>query len=198
VGDQGKVISIEPIPATFDFLSHNVNALKLNNCSLFNYAISNKNGTAAMKVPDYKSGGKNFYEASIIRNEHCSAEDIQIQARTIDSLLNNIPAVSFIKCDVEGHELQCIEGAANTIAQYKPAWCIELSSDPGTPETPAHKIFQILKDAGYQAFYFDGKVLRRWHSNARIINCFFLTRKHLGLVNDAGLMEEKEIRSDHD
>src|SRR4030088_2007619 len=40
VGGRGHVYSFEPNPSTFDFLSHNVEVLKLANVELFNFALS--------------------------------------------------------------------------------------------------------------------------------------------------------------
>src|SRR5271165_2635246 len=53
VGTSGHVCSFEPNPPIFDFLSHNVKKLKLNNVELFNSALSNKEGTTSIAIPHY-------------------------------------------------------------------------------------------------------------------------------------------------
>ena len=47
-----------------------------------------------------------------------------VEVRPLDDLLNDCPAVSFIKIDVEGSEQQVLEGASRTIRRYRPRMAI--------------------------------------------------------------------------
>lgn len=46
-------------------------------------------------------------------------------ARTIDSLVEELPPPDFLKIDVEGHELKVLTGAWQTLTDYQPALLIE-------------------------------------------------------------------------
>ena len=50
---------------------------------------------------------------------------------TLDSILikENMENITFIKIDVEGYEIEVLEGAVNTIKKYKPNLCIEINED---------------------------------------------------------------------
>lgn len=182
VGSQGRVISVEPIPPTFDILRSNVEKLRLTNVEVKNYAISDSERQVKMQVPKYGSGGENFYEARI---EDSKAEGVErsfvVPATTVDTLLSAEPALHFIKCDVEGHELNCIKGAQKTIARFRPAWLIEISG------AFRDETFRLLKSSGYDAFWFDGGKLRPQGPATTSVNYFFLAPPHLERLREKGL-----------
>src|SRR5271165_4867406 len=65
VGPSGRVYSFEPNPPIFDFLSHNVRKLRLNNVELFNTALSDKKGSASIVIPRYRWGSECHYDATL-------------------------------------------------------------------------------------------------------------------------------------
>jgi FkbM family methyltransferase len=178
VGASGRVFSVEPIPLTFDILRSNVRKLGSKNIELRNCAISDTVGQVIMEVPKYDSGGENFYESRIVREQADNhLRTVVIPASTIDSLVSGRP-VHFIKCDTEGHELCCIQGALGTIRASKPSWLIEISSNPDDENSSAYQTFRILRESGYQAFWFDGAALRARRVQDTSVNYFFLTGEH--------------------
>jgi len=188
VGPGGRVYSVEPFPLTFDILSSNVKKLRLENVELINAAVSDKDGTVTMEVPLYQSGGENFYEARIVSGEAAgSLRHATVRACPLDSLLADTPReVSFIKCDVEGFELNCIRGAAAIIEGSRPVWHIEIMGDPDDPQSDAAKTFTELGSKGYEAFWFDGTDLRKRKKGERNDNYFFLTADHLRALRAEG------------
>lgn len=189
VDTHGHVYSIEPIPLIFEILCSNSRKLGLKNVELFNCAISDSNATVTMEVPLHKSGGENFYDARIVyENTHNSLRRIRVNSKTIDSLFSKLPYnISFIKCDVEGHELQCIKGAINIIKNSKPAWLIEISRNPDDLTSTGYETFKLLSEKGYEAFWFDGTNLKKRRSGDRSVNYFFLLPKHLQALRERGL-----------
>ncbi len=188
VGASGRVVSVEPIPFTFGILSSNVRKLRLENVEIKNYAISDKEGQVTMRVPKYDSGGENIYEARIVVGEGGeSAGAFIVPSTTVDELLSAAPAVHFIKCDVEGHELSCIKGAAKTIERFKPAWLIEISGDMADERSSSYETCRLLTQSEYGAYWFDGTTLRPWRPGTRSVNYFFLTVPQLGSLQKKGL-----------
>jgi FkbM family methyltransferase len=181
VGLQGRVFSIEPIPVTFEILCSNVKKLGLNNVEVFNCAISDDDDWLVMEIPKYESGLKNYYQAKIVDNETAnSLNRTKVNSKKIDSLLPYLAnAISFIKCDIEGHELNCIRGAANIIRCSRPAWYIEISGNPDDANSPAFEAFCLLKKGGYEAYWFDGTYLKKRLAGDKSVNYFFLTERHI-------------------
>lgn len=197
VGMSGRVYSIEPIPLTFEILRFSVRRWKLKNVELINCAISDTEGYVTMEVPLYESGGENFYGARIATHEvqQQPLRRVRVPSTTVDSLFSELnPVISFIKCDVEGHDLKCIRGAIQTIRNCKPAWLIEISGDPDNEQSPAYETFGILGANGYEACWFDGTTLRVRRPRERTVNYFFLTDEHLRILEQRGLPVERSSK----
>ncbi len=164
VGDRGKVYSVEPIPDTFQVMSGIVRKLKLGNVVPMNYAMSRADGMAVMRVPQHEYGGNNFYRAQIDLKQGESSKamkEYSVPMRSLDSLFLDVASkVTFIKCDVEGHELAVVSGGTKFFEKSKPAWLMEVGGDPDEEGTPPHQLFRLMKHYGYQIYFFDGKFIR--------------------------------------
>lgn len=163
VGATGKVYSIEPIPDTFQVMSGIVCKLKLANVNPMNYAMSKADGATVMRVPQHEYGGNNFYRAQIDLKQGESNKSMQeytVPMRCLDSLFLDVASkITFIKCDVEGHELAVVNGGTKFFGQSKPAWLMEVGGNPDEEGTPPHHLFRIMKEHGYKVYFFDGKLL---------------------------------------
>ncbi len=182
ISNSGRVLSIEPIPETFTILSWLVKRMSLSNVELFNCAISDKNGISKMKIPKYDFGGFNFYQARIGDNDKRKEpfKCFTVKLKSLDNLMHDFKKnVSFIKCDVKGHELAVIQGATEIISKVKPIWLIEISSDPDERNSSAAQLFNIFQQKGYIIYWFDGNKLRKRLVGDKSVNYFFLTPTHL-------------------
>jgi hypothetical protein len=64
------------------------------------------------------------------------------------------PTPSFLKVDVEGHELAVLRGAATLIASRHPNWLLEVCSDT------ADDVFTFLQERGYAAWHWEARAFR--------------------------------------
>jgi len=190
VGPGGHVYSIEPFPSTFEILRYNVRKLRLDNVEPLNVAVSDSQRIVTMAIPYDSSGAETHYRASIVTNpvEKGGIETANARAITIDSrFLSASGKISFIKCDVEGHELACIKGATKFLARSRPAWLIEVSGEPDNVDSAAHSVFKILCDLGYFAWWYDGGKLRERRPGDKSTNYFFLTDNHIDILKKSDL-----------
>lgn len=187
VGPNGKVYSIEPIPDTFHVLSGVIRKLGLANVLPVNYAMSSADGTTIMRVPQHEYGGNNFYRAQIELKEVGAGGSMKVYnvpMRSLDSQFLDIATkITFIKCDVEGHELAVVKGAARFFERSKPAWLMEVGGDPDVEGTPPHQLFDIMRKYGYEVFFFDGKGLRRRPVGHWSVNYLMLQPDHCRRLN---------------
>ena len=167
-GTAGRVFSMEPIPSTFEILKSNVATLGLRNVVCLNEAASSTSGFVEMDVPEY-GGLKNFYEARIT-----SVGRGSIPCTRLDDAYLDLPRLNFIKCDVEGHELDVLIGARKLVEQFRPTWLIEIGGDPDDSETTASKTFMFLQDLGYKAYVPANGELRLRRKHELATNYFFL------------------------
>ena len=84
-------------------------------------------------------------------------ENFEIQTKKIDEL-NFDNKISFIKIDVEGHELEVIEGAKNTIKRDKPVLLVEIEKQY-TKKEVAESI-NFINSLGYKSYFFNKKDLK--------------------------------------
>ena len=126
VGTEGRVIAFEPIPVTFAHLSENTLHSKYKNITLINAAVSEKTEMVGMSIPDFNTGLKNYYEASITSS--ISTNDTPVLTLSIDSLQIK-HKISLIKIDAEGHEPAVFSGAMTLIERNLPVIIVETVTD---------------------------------------------------------------------
>jgi len=159
-GPNGQVVSFEPIPETFEYLTKNIRGLKLANVKCLNVAASDHDSDSdRMYVPEYSNGGANLYEAKLSDEGNVAVKTVRL-----DTLFPDLNP-SFIKCDVEGHETACIRGAINLIERCRPNWMVEVSS---------LDTFELFRSFNYKAFYYNGSRFYPFDPARRSANWFFL------------------------
>jgi hypothetical protein len=141
-----------------------------------------------MEIPHFEWGGENFYGARIVIGDAKRPfRRTVVTSSTVDSLFAELQyPIRFIKCDVEGHELSCIQGAVQMIQKSQPAWLIEISGNPDDSNSSAYQTVGILRKSGYEPFWFDGAQLRPRRRKDRSVNFFFLTPEHLQSLQQKG------------
>jgi len=192
VGSEGLVHSFEPVPSTFALLSYCTRRLRLRNVVLHNCAASRADGSAVMTVPHYPAGGENYHQATLVGGGVGQVDRLRqfsVELRTVDSVLTQRPrSITFIKCDVEGHEAEALEGAAGIIERDRPALCVEVTGDPDANGSSSHRIVSSLGLWGYEPFWLDAGRLVRRRAGDRSVNYFFLTDAHRARLAARGLL----------
>lgn len=184
-----QVKAFEPVPFTFEMLSKNVRKFALKNVVLNQIAISSTDGEATIEVP-IQGGARNYYRATLEQGNSDSSSEMKIKVptKTIDSLfLNRIDEISFIKVDVEGHELSVLKGADDFLKTSDCAWLIEIDGNPDDEKSLAFKVFRKMEGAGFNAYFFDGKVLSKRREGDKSVNYFFLTKHHIDTLSVSGV-----------
>lgn len=136
VGESGTVHAVEPVRETFGYLLNNVENLGLKNVFVYNAAVSDRCGFSHMVIPSWKGGGRNFYEASV-----SDSGELPVRLLTLDSLFYDLKP-SFVKCDVEDHDVQVLLGAQRIISDFAPVWLLEVAH----PET----VMPLMQSYGYR------------------------------------------------
>jgi FkbM family methyltransferase len=117
-----SVLAFEPQPELFKILALNTEDMDVSGSPV---ALSDKNGTG--KMPRIRYGDRGNY-GGLGLNQKSDLGTIEVPTSTLDSYditSHGISRVDFIKIDVEGHELEVLRGATETILRDKPIMYVE-------------------------------------------------------------------------
>ena len=128
VGKEGKVICFEPTPGTFKLLQQ---TLELNHCENVipvQAAVSSKDGEATFYISTENEG--NNSNSLVGNNTLQKMEGYRVKLKTIDSVVAEYKInPSLIKIDVEGAELDTLQGGLKTFLSLKPKVILGLHPD---------------------------------------------------------------------
>jgi FkbM family methyltransferase len=128
----GSVIAIEAQERIYYALAGNIAINNCFNAIAMHAAISSEPGVMLIPTPDYlipSSFGslelKPRADTEFIGQpiDYSAGKTVAIQKMSIDALC--LPRVDFIKLDVEGMELEALEGAQQTIERSRPIFLVE-------------------------------------------------------------------------
>ena len=160
-----RIHSFEPNPLLYPYLNRYLTKI-IPNMTLYNYALSNKNELTNLKIPHRgKSIFKNNFEeiyklgcATIHENNNFEKfKNYEVECKKLDDVIKD-KEISFIKIDVEGHELSVIEGANNIINKYKPTLLVEIEEKH--TKRPVINTINKIKDFGYKVYFFKNNQIK--------------------------------------
>lgn len=115
VGESGLVYSFEPLKNLASQIMESIQINKIKNITLINKALSDQAGKAFIYLNDEDAG------LTSLETKDLANKKTEITLSTMDEELKNIKKrVSFIKVDVEGHELEVLKGAKSIIEKNNP------------------------------------------------------------------------------
>lgn len=153
VGRSGRVFAFEPQPQLADYLRRAVGDFGWDNVTIEHMGLSSNIGELVLYVP----GGEASPGASVVPGK-ARAGDVQmpVQVETLDHYLKGRDVdrgVRFIKCDVEGHELEVFQGARQTLREHAPVLLFECEARHN-PDRPMSAVFSYLEALGYRGYFF--------------------------------------------
>lgn len=142
VGSDGKVLSFEPEPSNCYWIQKSIEANGYENITLFEVALSAADGTALLYL-----GSKSGWHTLLPGRPKRSNGAITVMTRRLDSVLGeaNQARVDMIKIDVEGAELEVLEGARQALSNNSGIVCLmDLHPYLGVDATEVFKILEEL------------------------------------------------------
>jgi FkbM family methyltransferase len=186
VGEKGRVIAFEPVPAVRDQLLHNVKLNDFGNVEVREEAASDADGQAIIHVgPREHSGISSF------RPLGKSAEGVKVQTCRLDSLAVGKPPLRLVKIDVEGAEHKVLCGMQDLLSQQRPDIILELT-DVFLKELggSAEQVYDGLTKSGYRTYVIANDELSpvpAWSSKLNTqLNALFTCRSQLPAVLKVG------------
>ena len=157
VGDDGRIIAIEPEPRSFDCLQKNIKANQLNNVT----AVQKLLWSRTEQRDFYLSGNAASHSAYCDTFYDPTGESIRVEADTLDNILEGlgIACVNFVKMDIEGSEIEALRGMKKTLVSDLHLAIAAYHPIEGT--FSYNMIMPQLEQCGFKAVYVDGLVKAR-------------------------------------
>lgn len=148
---EGEIFSFEPVSATRDLLIENIRLNRLENIRALPWCVSNASGERKI----YISSADNIGMSGLAPAENFSGLTEQVESIAIDpwAATNGIEP-TLIKIDVEGAEMEVLEGMQAILAKCKPVIFIEIIAGQlasfGSSPDEIQKFFTALDYAAYE------------------------------------------------
>lgn len=135
IAGAAEVHAFEPMRTTFRTLTRNVEINRLSGAHLHNVALGTREATASVAE---------FKQADIGASRIAVDASGRYPVRSLDSFA--LPRLDFAKIDVEGHAIEVLDGARETLARCRPVIWVELWPQWNEVEPGDHK----LRSLGYR------------------------------------------------
>lgn len=154
VGKKGHVIAIEPIAELASYLQ-NACAQLLLPVTVEQCCLSSINGEGELFIPIAMAGELLTGFASLNKlNKFSDGEIRKVNLKRLDDMLRHRKLrVSFIKCDVEGHEVEVFRGATDILKTDRPNLLVEIEQRHS--DIAIEKHFDFFRAQKYKGFFMD-------------------------------------------
>jgi FkbM family methyltransferase len=153
VAPEGRHIGFEPLPEIAERLQQ-----RLPRVCVRNVALSDATGTATFAHVVDRPGWSGFRPRPTPDGSAARTETITVATERLDDALPADYVPTLVKVDVEGAELQVLEGARETLRKHRPILVFEhgLGSADHYGTTPQHVHELLTRQLGYRIFDLQG------------------------------------------
>ncbi len=158
VGPTGSVACFEPIPDLAAYLREVAARYRDGRMTLVESALSDRVGKATLHYAGHHLGG-----ASLELTDDVFRPPIEVAMTTLDEWVATAGfrrPISFIKCDVESHELAVFRGGQQLLSTDMPVLLFESTNMLDGREHNS-RVFDFLSSLGYEGYFFDDVKLTR-------------------------------------
>ncbi|MGC1186310.1 MAG: FkbM family methyltransferase [Candidatus Acidiferrales bacterium] len=143
VGPTGKVLAFEPDPELVERLTEHAVANRCSNIRVIQAAVGSVDGSVSF---DRGGDSGDFGQGKMVPHEESSPRSsvVAVRCMTLDALSQHEPPPNFIKCDVEGAEIEVFHSARELLRIQSPYIECEVHSD-----VIGETLSQFLRASGY-------------------------------------------------
>jgi FkbM family methyltransferase len=159
VGEGGRVLSIEAMPSTYEYLKRNIELNATHkNVTLFQGAAFSER--SEMNFKDFGVVASSLNSAFAARDTgniiEGQGQTVTVQAHKVDDIVRekSITHVDLVKIDAESSEKFVLIGMSNILSTFKPPIVMEVG-DADPSQNSVRQLLNQLADHGYQPYHWD-------------------------------------------
>jgi FkbM family methyltransferase len=161
VGEKGRVVSIEPHPRTFKFLSKNIGLNRLKNIKSLNIAVGEKGGH--VNFSSIKSDDLN----RVLQ----SSGGLKVPILRLDEVVDRELKIALLKIDVEGYEKFVISGAEKILKNSDCIWFESYEEHFNRFGYSTVDIIRLIKKNNFSVWKISNGVLKILDDNYKSLAC---------------------------
>ncbi|MEK6840551.1 MAG: FkbM family methyltransferase [Nanoarchaeota archaeon] len=181
---EARIFAFEPAKSSYYILKRITKEFNLSNVTLLKKGLGAKEEKKDIITPlqytilAYVSG-KNIQKSS-----KDSVEEIEITTLDKFFVRNKISKIDFIKCDVEGFELEVFKGAKKTIRKFKPLILVEIE-ERHTKKYGINpdKVMKFFKGLGYNYYSLKNENVEKTDKITKEIPLYLFAHKKVKITS---------------
>jgi FkbM family methyltransferase len=132
MGGNGHVVAFEPDPNNVVVLRENLSRNNFSEPDVISAAVWSHLGVVKFQRSGAGHPEESTRRGSVVASmaDRSDSSLIDAEAITLDSFAQSHPAPTIIKVDVEGAELEVLQGAQELLSQARPVWMFEVHHQP--------------------------------------------------------------------
>lgn len=148
VKDSGKVYAVEPMSKFNKVLESLLERYRMKNVTLLKMAVGGNGEYVEMGIPEVGHMKKFAYARVMDSSPHLQfVESEKVKNDTGDHLFGDLGRLDFIKCDVEGLEVQVFGSFLETLKSHHPVVLCEIGDI-----NSGIKLYEMLTPLGYSVY----------------------------------------------
>jgi len=154
VGKGGRVVAFEPDPANVDVLRENLLRNGVSNVDVITAALWSHSGVVTFQRSASEGPEVSSRRGAVVapNGKGLEAGLIRVEALTLDAFAADYDPPTMIKIDVEGAEVEVLEGAQNLVARIRPVLLLEVHH-----QAAATFLQDRLRQNGYEIEWLAGR-----------------------------------------
>lgn len=160
VGAEGRVVAVEPFPASADIIRHNARINGFDTVDVVEAAIAGAPGRGWLQTQNHDA-------VTFRLSSDRDAAGLDVALTSVDALVGDgFPLPNVIKVDVEGAEVAALRGMAQTLAEARPVVLVEVHH---AVRDFADVIAEVATPLGYRASVLGGGAFPRGGVRAHVV-----------------------------
>ena len=160
VGPSGVVVAVEPSKREYERLVANLGLNRLAGVRPLKVALGRERGSGMLAIAEEGHEGQNTIGARVSNPTVQTTRHETVRVETIDELVGGegLKRLDFVKLDVEGSEVDVLEGARSAIARFKPLMLLEAEDERlASQERTKADFVRVVTGLGYELWVFDSE-----------------------------------------